>query len=169
MITVARILRSQGREGQVRVRFHHSKPADGFDFSRVSIGKGGKLKEYEVESLISRGKDFDLKLKGVDTLSAADELAAADVYVPEESLKKPNRGEFFLFELVGCAVLDRQGSTAGRVTDVLSAGGAELLVLDREGKEILVPFHESICVEVDVAGKKIVIDPPEGLLDLNEI
>ena len=169
MITVARILRSEGREGKLRVRFFHIKPADSTDLSRVFIGKEGGHKEYEVESLVSRGKDFDLKVRGVDTLAAADLLAGADVAIPEERFKPRGPDEFFLFQLIGCTVLDGEGRTAGRVTDVMSAGGSDLLVLDRGGKEILVPFHESICIEVDVAGKRIRIDPPEGLLDLNEI
>ncbi len=169
MITVARILRSQGQEGQLRVRFFHITPADCTDLSRVFIGKEGDIKEYAVESLVSRGKDFDLKITGVETLSAADRLAGLDVLIPEECLKEPDKDEFFLFQLIGCSVLDRQGRIAGRVMDVLSAGPGDLLVLEREGKEILIPFHESICVEVDVAAKRILIDPPEGLLDLNEI
>jgi 16S rRNA processing protein RimM len=57
----------------------------------------------------------------------------------------------------------------GRVKDVLSAGPGDLLVVERQSKEILIPFHESVCIEVDVPGKRIRIDPPEGLLDLNEI
>jgi 16S rRNA processing protein RimM len=74
-----------------------------------------------------------------------------------------------LFQLIGCTVVDIHGKMAGRVKDVVSAGSGEILVVGGEGKEILIPFHESICIEVDIPGKQIRIDPPEGLLDLNEI
>ena len=122
-----------------------------------------------MESLIPRGKYFDLKLEGVDSLAQADRLAGMDIRLPEESLKERGQGEFFLFELVGCAVSDSQGRAVGRVRDVLSAGSGNLLVVDRGGKEVLIPFHESICIEVDAPGRRITVDPPDGLLDVDEI
>lgn len=169
MITVARILRSQGQKGELRLRFFYISPAECSGLKSVFIGGEGDLKEYFVESLVPRGKNFDLKLKGVDTLSQADRLAGLDVCVPEECLKEREKDEFFLIQLIGCSVIDGNGKLAGRVKDVLSAGSGDLLVVERDGREILIPFHESICIEVDVPGKRIVIDPPEGLLDLNEI
>jgi 16S rRNA processing protein RimM len=169
LITVARILRSQGKEGELRVRFFYLTPAEGRGLRSVFIEKEGELREYVIESLVPHGKDFDLKLKGVDSLSQADSLAGGDVLIPEDALKVGGEGEFFVFQLVGCEVVDIHGKSAGRVKDVISAGSGDILVVGGEGKEILVPFHESICIEVDVPGKLIRIDPPEGLLDLNEI
>jgi len=68
-------------------------------------------------------------------------------------------------------VATRDGRAVGMVRKVWEAGGAPLLVLDpTAGKdEIYIPFNRSICSEIDVAAKRIVIDPPDGLLDLNEI
>lgn len=169
MVTVARILRSQGQEGELRVRFFHITPADCRGLQTVLVGKEGDFKEYAVESLTFRGKHFDLKLAGIDSLSQADRLAGLEIGVAEESLKERPKGEFFIFELIGCEVFDGLGRTVGRVRDVLPAGSGDILVIDREGKEILIPFHESICVEVDVPGKQIRINPPGGLLDVNEI
>ena len=169
MITVARILRSQGQNGELRLRFFYITPTDCSGLKSVFIGREGDLREYAVESVVLRGKNFDLKLEGVDSLSQADRLAGLDVLVPEEALKEREKDEYFLFQLIGCSVIDGHGKMTGRVKDVLSAGSGDLLVVEGEGKEILIPFHESICLEVDVPGKRIRIDPPEGLLDLNEI
>jgi len=169
LVTVARILRSQGQGGELRVRFFYITPADCRGLETVFIGREGDFREYRVASLIPRGKYFDLKLEGVDSLSQADRLAGLEISVPEEALKEREKDEFFLFELIGCTVTDGLGQTLGLVRDVLSAGSGNLLVVDREGQEILIPFHESICVRVDRPGKRIVIDPPDGLLDLNEI
>lgn len=169
MISVARILRSQGQKGDLRLRFFHITPSDFTELRSVFIGKEGELREYAVDSLTPRGKDFDLKLQGVDSLAQADRLAGLDVLIPEEILRPREKGEFYLFQLTGCSVVDRQGRMIGRVKDVLAVGPGDLLVVEREGREILIPFHESVCVEVDVPGKRICVDPPEGLLDLNEI
>ncbi len=169
MITVARVLRSQGQEGELRVRFFYITPADCRGLKTVLVGREGDFKEYAVESLTPRGKYFDLKLVGVDSLSQADRLAGLEIGVLEEALSERQKGEFFIFELIGCTVSDIRGMTVGRVRDVLSAGSGDLLIVDSDGAEILIPFHESICVEVDVPGRWIRIDPPDGLLDVNEI
>lgn len=169
MINVARILRSQGNRGELRLRFHHISAADLAELKSVFVGREGTLREYNIEALVSRGKVYDLKLEGVDSLSQADRLAGLDVFVPERFLRKRAEDEFYLFQLIGCRVSGSDGRPIGRVEDVVSAGGSELLRVESEGREILIPFHRSICIEVDVEAKEIKIDPPKGLLDVNEI
>jgi len=73
--------------------------------------------------------------------------------------------------LVGCSVETKEGEFVGVVKDVLSIGESTLLAVEREPgpKEVLIPLSRDICPEIDLAGKRVVIDPPEGLLDLNEI
>jgi 16S rRNA processing protein RimM len=74
-------------------------------------------------------------------------------------------------DLVGCEVETGDGRPVGRVVGVLETGGTPLLVIAGHagGGEVLVPLSESICRRIDTAGKRIVIDPPDGLLDLNAI
>lgn len=169
MVNVARIVRSQGKNGELRLRFYEIRPAELEAPPVVYIGKEGELRKYEVESFSPKGKDADLKLKGVDTLSQADGLAGREVYLPRESLKPQAAGSYYVFELVGCAVINREGKAIGRVRDIDAAGTGDLLVVEAAGKEILIPFHESIVLAVDLGKKVILIDPPEGLLELNEV
>jgi 16S rRNA processing protein RimM len=98
-------------------------------------------------------------------------LSGADILVSEENLKPLEEGRYYSSELVGCSVFTKTHETVGIVKDVWTIGESVLLVVerDRNGKEILIPFSEAICPEVDRARKTIVIDPPDGLLDLNEI
>ncbi len=169
MINVARIIRSQGKTGELRLRFHHISAADCTELKSVFIGKEGALKEYKVGALVPRGKDYDLRLEGIDTLSQADSLAGMEVYLPERSLRRREKDEFFIFQLIGCRIIDPEGEPLGWVRDVLSVGAGELLRVESGSREILIPFHKSICLEVDVDAKEIRIDPPDGLLDVNEI
>jgi 16S rRNA processing protein RimM len=69
---------------------------------------------------------------------------------------------------VGCAVQTAEGATVGTVVRVESGAGGSRLVVDGARGEILVPLAVDICVEVDVAGRRIRIQPPDGLLGLNE-
>lgn len=93
----------------------------------------------------------------------------ADVLVPEEELKALEKDEFYGFQLIGCTILSKDRHPVGIVKDILSAGGNDMLVVDKGGSEILIPFSKSICPEIDLDKKEIVIDPPEGLLELDEI
>jgi 16S rRNA processing protein RimM len=169
LINIARIIRSQGKTGNLRLRFHYISPADCIELKSVFIGREGALREYKVESLVRRGKDYDLRLEGIDSLSQADGLAGLDVHLPKGVLREREDGEFYLFQLTGCRVIGRDGRRIGRVRDILSIGAAELLLVESGGKEVFIPFHRSICIEVDVNAKEIRLDPPDGLLDVNEI
>jgi 16S rRNA processing protein RimM len=169
LINVARIIRSQGKTGNLRIRFYHISPADCIELKSVFVGGEGALREYKVESLVRHGKDYDIKLEGIDSLSQADSLAGLNVHLPEEALRQRGEDEFYLFQLIGCSIRGPGGRQIGRVRDILSVGEGALLLVESEGKEIFIPFHRSICTEVDVKAKEIRLDPPDGLLDVNEI
>jgi 16S rRNA processing protein RimM len=107
----------------------------------------------------------------VDTLARADGLAGGEIFVPGEALRPPADDRIYDADLVGCAVIDAAGAPVGTVKDVLALGESTLLVVERPspGGELLVPLSRSICTEIDLAGRRIVVDPPAGLFELNEI
>lgn len=169
MISVGRILRSQGKEGEVRLKFYRPELVRFSALKKIYIEREGGMKEYRVESLSRRGGAFKLKLESVTTLTLADSLAGCEVFVPEENLEVLEEGEYYLHQLEGCLVVDMNGKKIGVVVDVISVPDNNLLVVERDRKEILIPFHTSICKQVKVPEKEIRIDPPAGLLDLDEI
>lgn len=124
-----------------------------------------------MESLTSLRNGFVLKLGGVDSIGAAEALAGAEIQVPEEGLAPLEDGRIYVADLVGCAVAALDGRALGSVVDVWEAGGAAVLVVNRagDGKEILIPLSRTVCPVIDTAARRIVVDPPDGLLDLNEI
>jgi 16S rRNA processing protein RimM len=107
----------------------------------------------------------------VDTIGAAEALAGAEIQVPEGDLEPLESGQVFVADLLGCAVVTLDGRPLGPVIDVWEAGGAATLVVERpkDGAELLIPLSETVCPVIDTAAKRIVVDPPDGLLDLNEI
>jgi len=169
LINVGKVLRSQGKNGELRLRFYHSEAIQFSGLDRLSIGREGEAREYRIESLLTRGKAAHVKLESVDSLASADRLVGFDVFVTEDKLKPAEEGHFYVFQLIGCLVLTQEGERIGRVIDVLSAGEADSLVVESRGREVLIPFHAAICPAVDVARREIRINPPAGLLDLNEI
>ena len=106
-------------------------------------------------------------IEGVATMNDAEKLAGLELRVPVEELATLPEGTFYHHDLVGCQVVTGSGATVGTVEGVEgTATGSRLVVAGAKG-EILIPLANEICRAIDVAGKRIVIEPPEGLLDLN--
>jgi 16S rRNA processing protein RimM len=121
-------------------------------------------KRYEVESTWFHDATLVFKFRGVDSISAAEELIGAEVRVPESERVALDPGEFFVSDLIGCEVIDRRtGRSLGRVSALDEGGGTGLLVAGN----LLIPFVRSICVEIDPAARRIAVELPEGLEDLN--
>jgi 16S rRNA processing protein RimM len=104
-------------------------------------------------------------------LAQADALAGFDILVPASAVPPPEEGAIYDLDLVDCEVELENGRPVGRVVGVQETGGTALLVIAGRagGEEILVPLSAAICRRIDTVAKRIVIDPPDGLLDLNAI
>jgi 16S rRNA processing protein RimM len=105
-----------------------------------------------------------LKFAGIDSVEEAETIRNADICVAETDAVALDEGEFYDWQLEGCDVVTADGESIGTVRELMRTGGTENLVVEGE-KEYLIPFAESICIEVDIEKKRIVIDPPEGLLE----
>jgi 16S rRNA processing protein RimM len=87
--------------------------------------------------------------------------------VPAEALQPRPSGAVYVHDLLGCRVDTAAGETVGEVVRVDLGAGTPLLVIGRDGGEVLVPLAEPICRQVDIGAKVIVIDPPAGLIEVN--
>ena len=126
------------------------------------FGSGAR---YEVEETWFHQDTLIFKFRGVDTISDAERLTGAEVRVPISQRTALSEGEFFQDDLVGCRVVDRRtGETLGTVSGWQDGGASGVLVVDGG---MLIPFVRAICPEIDPAAKRIAVDLPEGLKDLN--
>lgn len=121
----------------------------------------GELQPAEVESSWFHDRTLILKFRGIDSISAAEALAGAEVRVPLSERAALEPGEFFQDDLIGCDVVDRRsGESLGRVAAWQDGGGAGLLELE---SGLLIPFARAICVEIDPARRRIAVELPAGL------
>ncbi len=168
LIIVARAVRPRGLKGEIVAdlltdfpdRFEHVSELSG-------IGPGGERKQLKLESHWFQNDRMVLKFSGYDNIESAKTLVGYEFGLPETERVQLSKDEFYDWELEGCSVQVEAGSTIGKVRAVMRTGGVELLVVEDDARrEHLIPMAQSIVVEIDISRKKILIDPPEGLLDL---
>jgi len=167
-VAIAQLGKTRGNRGEVTAVALSSKPERYQALREVFLfapdGSAGGEK-YEIESTWFHGGTLVFKFRGVDTISDAELLYGREVRIPASQRTTLDEGEYFQSDLIGCQVVDkRTGESMGRVTAWDEGGGAGLLVVDND---LLIPFARSICVEIDPAAKRIAVELPEGLKDLN--
>jgi 16S rRNA processing protein RimM len=107
-----------------------------------------------------------LKLRGIDTISEAQQIIGAELRIERSDLPKPEAGAFYTFQLKGCRVF-ADGACVGSVTEVLDFGGTEILQVENGTDELLVPFAQAYIKKIDLDERRIDVELPEGLRDLN--
>ena len=169
MALVGRITRPHGLRGQVAVHpetdFVEERFAEGAIFWTRSAAGDEQLKV--ASSRVQNGRPI-VGFEGFARIEDVERLAGLELRVPEETLQPLQPGTYYEHQLVGCAVETTAGDVVGEVAKVEGGGGASRLVMNGPRGEIMVPLAVDICVDIDVANRKIRISPPEGLLDLNE-
>src|SRR5215203_6365354 len=168
MVLVGRIARAHGIRGQVVVDPATDFPEERFRAGSVlHIGRGEAIESMTVEHVrFHRGRPI-IALAGVETMNAAEELAGAELRIEVDALQPLPTGAYYHHDLIGCSVVTPAGDTIGLVTRVEGDGTGSRLVIGSSGGDGLIPMVDGICVDIDVAGRKIVVAPPEGLLDVN--
>lgn len=168
MALVGRIARAHGRSGEVII-----DPETDFAEERFSLGghlyvrEGATLRRLAISAVrFQRGRPV-VAFEGVETIDAAEDLAGRELRIPEGALQRLPNGVYYEHDLVGCLVETRAGETVGSVSRVGGGTGNTWLEVQGRGGEVLVPFALEICVEIDTGRRRIVIDPPEGLLEAN--
>jgi len=165
LVAIARIARPRGTGGEVVAALLTDFPDrfEGLGQVTALMPNAGR-RELTIENHWLQSGRIVLKFAGVDSIETAEELRDAEVCIPEQEVVELGRDEYFDWQLVGCEVELISGEQVGTVTEIMRTGGTELLVV-AGSKEFLIPFVEAICVEVDIEGKVIRVDPPEGLLE----
>lgn len=169
LIIIARAVRTRGLKGELVAELLTDFP-ERFEKvnTLVGVSPDGQRKELELEDYWFQNDRVILKFKNYDSIESANTLVGFEVGVPESERVELASGEFYEWQLSGCSVENTQGQTIGTVREVLRTGGVELLVVVDDGAqhEYLIPMAGDIVLNVDIPGKKILIDPPEGLLEL---
>lgn len=167
-ILIAEVDRVRGLAGEVVVTVHADDPGRMARLAGVFLKEpGGRWRELPVQGVKRLGSRAVLKLGGYDSVEQARALVGRELFIPRSASTPAPPGRYYAYQLEGLEVRLADGRVVGAVTSVLSQGPQSLLVVDGPGGEVLVPVVPAICREVDEEAGVLIIEPPEGLLEVN--
>jgi 16S rRNA processing protein RimM len=163
LVRIGVVVRAIGLKGQLGVAGTDGGLAT---LSRLSLQpKGGTARECQVVDARPQGRVWALKVDGIDDRTAAEGWVGAEVLAERADLGEPGEGLHYWADLEGLVVETVQGVAVGTVTGLLETGAVDVLVVTGSRGELLVPLAP--YVTVDRAAGKVIVDPPEGLLELD--
>jgi 16S rRNA processing protein RimM len=167
-VTLARVIKTQGRRGEVAVEVH----TDISDRLKVGVrvfalAEDNSRRELRIEDAWPHKDWLVLKFAGVESISDAEVLIGSELQVPLNERAELEPGAAYVSDLVGCTLFDH-GRDVGIVSDVrFGAGEAPLLVVGSGKSELEIPYAQEFLLRVDLEHKRIEMNLPEGLLDVN--
>jgi 16S rRNA processing protein RimM len=169
MVVVGRVARAHGNRGEVIVNPETDFPETRFRTgSELRVRRGDAIETLRVAGVRHHQGRPIIAFNEVTTMDGAEALAGAELRIDSEAIVPLLPGEFYRHELVGCRVETTDGRDLGEVRGVEAGPGLDRLVVGGARGEILVPLARDICVTIDPGARRIVIAPPDGLLELNE-
>ncbi len=168
-ITLALVVKTQGRHGEVAVEVHSDVPDRFTEKMKLqALDRSQGRRELQVESFWPHKGLLVLKFRGIDSMSDAEELIGSELQVPRVERAPLDQGWTYVSDLAGCTVVDH-GEELGTIQDVqFGAGEAPLLIVaGKMGKKFDVPFAEAYLEAVDTTRKQVRMKLPQGLLEIN--
>ncbi|PSH03672.1 MAG: 16S rRNA processing protein RimM [Acidobacteria bacterium] len=172
-ITIARVVKVQGRVGEVATELHTDFP-ERFEQRRRLYAwntDSDQRRELHLEEFWPHKGGMVLKFEGVDSIEEAEKLLRCEIQIPLEERAELEEGAVYVSDLLGCLVVEvsQAERKVGTVVDVnFGAGTAPLLIVNNEsGKEFMIPFVESFIKKLDLKAKQIEMQLPEGMLELD--
>lgn len=168
IIPFGKVFKAHGLSGEIKV-FPFSREFDNLSrLKRLFIQKRGNETPSPFEITRRRfHKNFAIVgLRGIDSLSAAEELQGCIIMVETADLLEPEEGEYYWYQLIGLKVYTVEGDYVGTVDNLMDRPGQSLLIVKEGEKEFLIPMVDLIVKEINLKDSKVVISPIKGLLEL---
>jgi 16S rRNA processing protein RimM len=167
-VLVGRVARTHGRRGEVIVNPETDFPDERFvPGAAVWILRDGVPVSVTIRSAWTHKGRPVIALEGVETMTGAEGLHGVELRVPPEALHALPAGSYYEHDLVGCTLTTEDGQLLGVVRAVERGSGAPRLIVGHGRDEFQMPLVDAFCVDIDVAARRIVVRPPEGLIGLN--
>lgn len=158
------IAKTHGLKGEVTIMYTDATDLE--SVKSVFIELKNNLVPYFIEHASSRLDKAFIKFEDVNSLEAASALKGCSIYLDKSVRPKLKRGEFYDDEVIDFTVEDEDLGLLGTINEVIQSGPSRLLALNYLGKEVLIPINGPFIQSVNKTKKKIVVQLPDGFLDL---
>jgi 16S rRNA processing protein RimM len=167
LVPVGKIIGTHGIKGLLKV-FSYSGNIKSLQSAKTALlrGKDGTLREYDVKSVSAHAGGFILGLDGFSDINQVLPLTGSELCLERSQLPVPEDDEYYWRDLIGLAVHTDQGVEIGTLVDIFETGSSDIYVVRGSSKEYLIPAIADVIAHIDISGKKMIITPLDGLLDL---
>lgn len=164
LVTIGRVIKARGLYGEVKVK-RLSNISDRFKSIReITLElESGELIQFDVEYSRISGVNVILKLTGIDNREEAEKMIGAYVDVTLDNVAPLDNYSYYIFDLEGLEVFDSNNKKMGIVKRVEQYPANDVIVVENETEEVLIPAVKEFVVGVDVKAKKLTVNLPEGL------
>jgi 16S rRNA processing protein RimM len=164
---LGKIVRKYSFKGELLIKLDTDEPELYENLDALFVDLRNNLVPFFIEaSQLHKSDLLRVKFEDVDSEADADALLKSDIYLPLEFLPKLEDDKFYFHEIIDFKVIDKNFGEVGVIKSVNDTTAQALFVIDRDGIEILIPMNDEFIVKVDKSNKEIIVDTPEGLIDL---
>jgi len=164
LVAVGRVVGVFGKKGSLRISSLTDFPSRILKLRSVYL-VGRETQLYQVVAVETHRRGYRMTLSGVDSEEKARGLIGSYLSIPEDQTEILPKGTFYVHDIVGLLAYLDDGQEIGEVVEILELPGNDVLVIDRGGRETLIPLVSQFVKEIDVDRKRIVVTPIEGLVD----
>ena len=160
------IVKSHGLKGEVTAFLDSDEPHAYREMESVFVEQQQRLIPFFIKQLKIQGNKAVISFEGITSVEQANALKSAKLWLPLEVLPELEGDQFYFHEIIGYEVIDSVSGSIGKMKSVYDSGAQDLLAIENQEKEILIPIVDSIITKVDKEAEQILVSVPQGLIEL---
>ena len=160
------IVKSHGLKGEVTAFLDSDEPYAYREMESVFVEQQQRLIPFFIKQLKVQGNKAVISFEGISSVEQANALKSAKLWLPLDVLPELEDEQFYFHEIIGYEVIDSVSGSIGKVKSVYDSGAQDLLAVESQEKEILIPIVDSIVTKVDKEKEQILVSVPQGLIEL---
>lgn len=164
-IVVGKILNTHGRDGAVRVLPLTDYPQRFKVKSRVYVSLKGSRKLMSIEGYFPHQKYVIIKFEEIPDMNTAEKIKGGILEITRDELFPLPENTYYIFDIIGLTVSDKKRGSLGTITEVLQTGANDVYVVGTGARPLLVPAIKQVVKEIDLPGRLMLVDLPDGLAD----
>ncbi|MBD0830910.1 ribosome maturation factor RimM [Aestuariibaculum sediminum] len=164
---LGKIVKKYSFKGELLIKLDTDQPELYSDLDAMFLDINHTLIPFFIESSQLHKSDLlRIRFEDVETEADAEALIKTEVYLPLDLLPKLEGNKFYFHEVIGFTIEDKNYGTVGKIVSINDSTAQSLFEIESNGKDVLIPMNDEFIVKVDRDNKTIIVETPEGLIDL---